>query len=514
MKVKNARLTSTLVAGLAGALVVSSLVGASASSHREAPLITEDPVADNTDTYAFVAPDDPGTDGIDESDYVTLIANWIPLEEPASGPNFHKFGDDVLYSIKVDNDGDAVEDLTYEWRFRTEDNTTPLTPGDFLYNTGTITLNDDEAAGPYSDDWKLPQTYTLTVVDSDGVRTELLADAPTPPVNIGPRSTPNYQDLANASLVVDDPENPGEFLPLIGTAFDTPPNLVSFAGQRDEAFNVDLGSVFDLGGLRPLNEAHVAPLPAEEGVDATSGYNVHTIALQVPVAEVTGDGNGVIGVWSTTSRKKTRVFSGNSGAVLQHAGPWVQVSRLGMPLVNELVVPYSLKDAFNASAPADDAQFAPAVVNPTLDNLVAALYGGSGAFSCFPDVDADRADIVAVFLTGLEGANQLATVTPSEMLRLNTGVPPTAFADANTGGFLAGDMAGFPNGRRVIDDTVDAALQVVAGAAGDCAGESPNNAVGDGVPTGEGNDLGVNESFPYLPSPHQGYDHLHDHTNS
>lgn len=513
MKVRNARLTGALVAGLTGTLVVSSLVGASASSHREAPLITEDPVSDNTDTYAFVAPDDPDTD-FDEADYVTLIANWIPLEEPASGPNFHSFGDDVLYAIHVDNDGDAVEDVTYEWRFRTEDNTDPRTPGDFLYNTGTITVEGDG----YSDDWKLPQFYTLTKVDADGNRTTLFEDAPTPPVNIGPRSTPNYDQLAQVAVRVNDPEVLAG-VPLVSAVLDTPPLAISFAGQRDEVFNVDLGSIFDLGGLRPLNEAHAAPLPSEPGVDTTSGYNVHTIALQVPKTEVTGDGNGNIGVWSTTSRKKTRVFTGNNGAQLQHAGPWVQVSRLGSPLVNELVVPYSLKDVFNASAPVDDAQFAEAVMQPTLDDLFASLYPLDA--ECFDQfngepvaVDGNRPDIVSVFLTGLPGVNQLDTVTPSEMLRLNTTIAPTPFGDANPLGVAAGDNAGFPNGRRPLDDTVDASLLVTAGFLAGCADTAPNNAVTDGVPTGEGNDLGLATSFPYLPNPHQGYDHLHDHSNS
>lgn len=514
MKAIPARLTGTLVAGLAGALVVSSLVGANASSHREAPLIATDPVADNTDIYAFVAHDDESTDGIDESDYVTLVGNWIPLEEPASGPNFHSFGDDVLYSFHVDVDGDAVADVTYEWVFSTEDNTTPLTPGDFLYNTGPITLDDDPAAGPYSDTWKLPQTYTLSVV-ADGERTVLLENAPTPPVNIGPRSTPNYEDLANAAIVVDDPENPGEFLPFIGSTFDTPPNLVSFAGQRDEVFNLDLGAIFDLGGLRPLNSAHAVPLDDTDGIDTTAGYNVHTIALQVPKADLDADEDGIIGVWSTTSRRKTRVFTGNSGASLEHAGPWVQVSRLGMPLVNELVVPYSLKDGFNASEPINDAaNYGAAVTEPVLDDLVFALYDALDE-DCFDSfggdpvaIDGARPDIVSVFLTGVPDLNQPDGVVASEMLRLNMDIEPAAsFADANTLGVLSGeDLAGFPNGRRPVDDTVDAALRVVAGVLAGCGETAPNNIVTDGVDTGAANDRGIAESFPYLPTPHSGYD--------
>ncbi|MFP5299537.1 MAG: DUF4331 domain-containing protein, partial [Actinomycetota bacterium] len=226
---------------LGAALTLASVIPTNASSHREAPLITEDPVADNTDVYAFVSPD--------RTDTVTLIANWIPFQEPAGGPNFYNFGEDVLYQIHVDNDGDAEPDVTYEWRFDTQ----IQNPNTFLYNTGPITSLDDP-------DFNYRQYYTLSAV-RDGVRSQLGSGLPVPPNNIGPRSTPNYEALADAAIVDLD-------------------GVRTFAGQRDEGFYVDVGSAFDLLGLRPFNAAHVIPLEAAPGVDGTGGFNVHTIAIQ------------------------------------------------------------------------------------------------------------------------------------------------------------------------------------------------------------------------------------------
>src|SRR5262245_7978791 len=256
-----------------------------ASSHREAPAISKDPTADVTDVYAFRSPDQPDT--------VTLIANWIPLEQPQGGPNFYTFDDNVVYAINVDTDGDGEEDVAFQWQFRTQYQNLNT----FLYNTGPITSLDDP-------DYNIRQYYTLTKVtrggpshpsfsSSDGghalaslsrsssqARTEVLVDnAPVPPVNIGPRSTPNYDALAAAAIV-----------PLIGGG-------QAFAGQRDDPFFVDLGSIFDLAGLRPLNGFHLIPLGAAAGVDGVSGYNTHTTAIQVPIDSL-GDINGVIGVYA------------------------------------------------------------------------------------------------------------------------------------------------------------------------------------------------------------------------
>ncbi len=467
--------------GVSAALALGMLVPAGASSHREAPLIAEDPVADNTDVYAFVSPDKPDT--------VTLISNWIPIEVPAGGPNFYNFGEDVLYMVHIDNNADAVADITYEWRFSTQlNNPKNPVPNTFLYTTGPITSLDDP-------DWNIKQTYTLSVVEG-GKRTELGKDLPVPPNNIGPRSTPNYPDLANAAIVK------------VG-------DLVSFAGQRDEVFPVDLGSIFDLGGLRPFNEAHLIPLPTEDGVNATNGVNVHSVVLQVPTKKLVTKDDPVIGVWSTTARRQTRTFVDGSGATPKHEGPWVQISRLGNPLVNEVVVPTELKDTFNAIPPSVDADVFPTlsapplstegdiplVTDPILASLIPILYPGVEV------PEPPRADLVAIFLTGIEGLNlPKGDVRPAEVLRLNTSIKPSN-KDPNKHdplGLLAGETDGFPNGRRLNDDVVDIELRALAGATPFTPDFNiePNNLLGDGV---SGNDQPYLTSFPYIPHPFNGY---------
>jgi hypothetical protein len=460
------------VLGLGGILATSvSLDVAQSSSHREAPLIGEDPVADNTDTYVFVSPDRP--------DSVTFVANWIPLEEPAGGPNFNRFGDDVLYVINVDNDGDAVADIEYEFRFAT----TVKSPDTFLYNVGPITAvkNQKGQAVDYTN-LNIQQTYTVHEV-RDGVRTLLAKNALTPPVNVGPRSTPNYEALANAAI------------------YGLRGGGKVFAGPRDDPFFVDLGSVFDLGGLRPFNPAHLIPLPAEPGKDEVQGYNTHSVVMQVPKTNLV-EGDPVIGVWSSTYRRQTRVFSGGDGANPVESGDWVQVSRLGMPLVNEVVIPLGQKDRFNADEPDADGQFAASVVDPELGRLIPALY--PGVFSCFPT--APRSDLVTIFLTGIPGLNQPTGVVGSEQIRLNTSIAPTPFGSQDRLGLLAGQADGFPNGRRLIDDVTDIELRAVAGATplGSCDGASPNSLLGDGV---DANDKPFLTTFPYVPAPAQGYEH-------
>jgi hypothetical protein len=456
-----------------------------ASSHREAPLISEDPVADNTDTYAFVSPDKPDT--------VTLVANWIPLEEPAGGPNFYKFGDDVLYEINIDNDGDAKDDIVYQFRFKTEIRNRRT----FLYNTGPIGSLDDQ-------NFNIRQTYSVVRIDH-GKHTVLGRHLSTPPVNIGPRSTPNYESLAAAA---------------VHTLSD---GSLVFAGQRDDPFFVDLGSAFDLLGLRPFNPAHVIPLPAADGVDGLKGYNVHTVALQVPKTLLTHDGsdgndpnnpNSIIGVYSTTWRRRVRLTrsqgddSSNedaSGNPETLDGPessrnWVQVSRLGMPLVNELVIPLGKKNRFNASEPGDDQQFLRFVQDPEPARLIPVLYPGINV------PPAPRDDLVAIFLTGIPGLNQPPNVTPSEMIRLNMGFAPSSSPDRL--GLLAGQNDGFPNGRRLVDDVVDIELRALAGGTPFTPDFNvpPNNLLGDGVNT---NDKPFLSTFPYVAVPSQGYDRQH-----
>jgi len=329
-----------LIAVAAGALALAFTLAkgtgpekATASSHREAPLISEDPVADNTDVYAFRSPDEPDT--------VTIMANYIPLEEPAGGPNFNAFGEDVLYAINIDNTADGEEDIVYEFRFRTETRN-----GDtFLYNTGPIdTLSDT--------DWNRPQFYSLARVDGRR-KTNLGQSLPTSPVNIGPRSTPTYTSLM-AAAVQDIPRGGGKV----------------FAGQIDDPFFVDLGSIFDLAGLRPFNSLHAIPLPTEPGVDGVGGFNTHMIAIQVPIDQLTRDGEihgagdpeAVLGIYASASRPRVRTLRDNGR--VSHTGREIQVSRLANPLVNEVVIPLDRKDRWNSEDPDDEEAFVEEYTDP------------------------------------------------------------------------------------------------------------------------------------------------------
>jgi len=446
-------------------VTLATVVPSGASSHREAPLISEDPVADNTDVYAFQTPDAPNT--------TTLIANWIPFEEPNGGPNFFKFGDDVLYQVHVDNNADAVPDITYEWRFTTKVQNSKT----FLYATGPISSLDDP-------DFNVRQTYTLTVV-KNGVRTVLGSNLPTPPSNVGPRSTPNYQSLAAQAVR------------------NVSGGIKSFAGQRDDPFFFDAGSVFDLLGLRPFNQAHVIPLSTAKGVDGLGGFNTHTVALQVPTSELT-NGSPIIGVYSQTKRQQVRVLQpGEPGAPPLQQGEWVNVSRLGAPLVNEVIIPLGQKDKFNNSDPVNDGQFLSYVQDPEPGRLIPVLYPGVTV------PPAPRSDLVAIFLTGLPGLNKPANVRPSEMLRLNTSIAPSApIGQGNRLGVLGGDNAGFPNGRRLEDDVIDIELRAVAGATPftPAFNISPNNVLSDGVDT---TDVPFRSRFPFLGNPSNGYNHNH-----
>jgi hypothetical protein len=471
---RRARGTAAAV-GLGAVLAASSLAPANAASHREAPLTAQDPVIDNTDVYAFVSPADPSK--------VTLIANFIPFQDPFGGPNYFFFGEDVRYDINIDNDGDAVADITYEFRFTTTD----AVPGVPVYATGPIDSLDD----PHN----RKQTYSVTVV-RDGQRSSLGQNLPVPPYNVGPRTTPNYSALANAAVR------------------DLGSGVKSFAGPRDEVFPVDLGSIFDLGGLRPLNSAHLIPLADQPGVRSLDGKNIHSIALEVPAAILKDGANGdpTIGIWSTANRKKVRVFAQNSGAKPVHRGRWVQVSRLGNPLVNEVVIPIALKDTFNTLRPSQDAAtlagldvapFAtegdiPLVTDPILADLIEILYPGVTT-----PPDGSRSDLVSIYLTGIDGLNKQRNGVPAEMLRLNTSIAPSATPNAL--GVLGGDNAGFPNGRRLGDDVVDISLRAVAGGTPFTPdfNRAPNNALGDGV---AGNDMAYLSTFPYIPHPHSGYD--------
>jgi len=475
------------IAGTGFALVaggVASQLGpmqVTASSHREAPLIAGDPRADNTDVYAFVSPDDANS--------VTLIANWQPFEEPNGGPNFYPWADDTRYNIKIDNDGDALADLTYTWVF---DTVIRNASGQFLSNTGVVTSLTDPDLNVY-------QTYDLTVQAEGGPAVALLGngdgvtspgDPIAAPSHAGPASMPNYEALRNESI---------RTLPGGGK---------TFAGQADDPFFLDL-RVFDL--LYGANATEV-------GQDTLAGYNVNTIGLQVPKSALAINNNAtrnpVVGIWSTTDRRSAEV---DDGSVPDST--FVQVSRLGNPLVNEVVIPLSLKDAFNSIGPDADAGI-PAVVDkverPILPKLIEAIYK-------VPAPAEPRNDLTEIFLQGISKANaglsgdpavvlnvdlnsqdlnadaassRGGPFRPSEMLRLNMSVPSAA--NPNRYGVLAGDVQGFPNGRRLTDDVLDIAVQAVEGAAQ--SGQLVKGLLT--IDSVDRNDKAFGTTFPYIALPH------------
>jgi len=433
-----------------------------ASSHREAPLISQDPLADNTDVYAFVSPERP--------DRVVLIANFIPLEFPSSGPNFWKFDDNVLYEIMVDNTGDAVEDITYQFRFTTQ----IANANTFLYNTGQVTSIDDP-------DLNVRQLFTLTEVRGPrrtGARSMIGQNLHVMPAHVGLISVPNYVgDLGSGvhQLSTD--------------------GIRAFAGPRDDPFFVDLGATFDLLQLRTLNGK------TGSAVDGLGNYNVHTMAIEVPISRLTrtgtapagsSDPNASIGVWSTASRPAITTRTPGNAVT---SGDFVQVSRLGMPLVNEAVVPLGVKDTFNGLEPTGDGAALGFVTNPTVPPLLQALFG-------LRTPATPRNDLVTIFLTGIPGLNQIGTSPrPAEMIRLNMAVAPSR--NPSRLGLLGGDTAGFPNGRRPADDVVDIELRALAGGTPftPAFNTAPNNALTDGV---DANDTPFFSSFPFLSSPHPG----------
>jgi Domain of unknown function (DUF4331) len=448
---------------ISGGAFALAPVASQASSHREAPLIAGDPRADNTDTYAFVSPDKSST--------VTLIANWIPFEEPNGGPNYYPFAENTHYLLHIDNNGDGVADINYIWTFTNHyrDST-----GEFLYNTGPVKNLTDKTLNFY-------QTYTLQVENGPGGPKTILKNAIVAPSDTGKASMPNYASLVKQAT--------------IGLAGGGK----TFAGQADDPFFADL-RVFDLLYGGHLNET---------SHDTLKGYNVNTLALQVPKSALAYKGNPtrnpVIGIWSTTAERAVTV---NAKGVTK-LGPYVQVSRLGNPLVNEAVVPLAYKDAFNAIPPAVDHTVTPvvnAVLDPIVPKLIQSIYGIAAPAG-------PRNDLVEIFLTGiaknaptLDGTKapiqadlnsqvlnadvNPAKFLPAEELRLNMAVPVTA--KPNRLGVLANDFQGFPNGRRLGDDVIDIALQALEGAA--VSGIVKPLAAGDGVNT---NEHPFSKTFPY-----------------
>jgi hypothetical protein len=492
--------TITAAGAAAAALASLAVPEAIASSHREAPFITRHPKVDGTDFYMFRSYE-PGRAG-----FVTIIANYVPLQDAYGGPNYFTMDPDALYEIHIDNNGDNREDITFQFRFSNTQKDIQLPVGGKnvsipLRNAGAIsgvnpgTLNERE-------------TYTVSVVRNDrrgGQRGGMLTNAAgggttfdKPVDNIGNKSIADY--AAYAALHKYDVNIPG-----CGTAGRM------FVGQRKEGFGVNLGEIFDLVNLSP---ARVLGSRSGAG-NATADKNITSIALEVPIGCLANGSDPVIGGWTTASLRQGRLLNGLPGGrdrdrPSKEGGPWVQVSRLGMPLVNEVVIGLKDKDRFNSSKPRDDGQFADYVTNPTLPALVEVLFGTAGvrAPTTFP-----RSDLIAAFLTGVPSVNQpQGGQALSEMVRLNTALPPTARGAQNSLGALACfnqgalalgnpgcDPAGFPNGRRPGDDVVDIALRVVMGVLLP-VGVAPSGQLPftDGVLV---NDANFDNAFPYLTTP-------------
>jgi hypothetical protein len=461
------------------ALVLSGVSPAFASSHREAPLISQDPVADNTDVYMFRSPD--------QTDSVTIVANYLPMEYPGGGPNFYRFGDDVLYEMHVFNNTDNREDITFQFRFKTK----VLNGNTFLYNTGPINDITDTT-------FNVRQTYSVTMIKNGRSRV-IATNVPTPPNNIGPKSTPDYTKLATEAIAAVN----------VGSKCK-PSTIKLFAGQRDDPFFVDLGAIFDLLTIRNDFGAHGG------GVDGLQGFNCQTIAIQVPIKELTANGslptsvddrNAVIGAYASAERARVRVLRFGK----QPAGSFgsqVQVSRLGEPLINEVLIPLKAKDEWNASDPVKDAQFIKYYQDPEPSRLLNALYG-------LPVPPTPRNDIVAILLTGFSlkplGIDFTNVGGPkvADLIRLNVAVPvtPASSSTFSTHGILGGDIGGFPNGRRLQDDVTDIELEALAGGTPftPTFNVAPNNQLGDGV---DFNDVSFLETFPYVATPHQGFQPL------
>jgi hypothetical protein len=523
---------SQLKFGAVSAMVLALLSSPSwASSHREAPGITEMPKVDNTDVYAFRSYE-PGREA-----YVTLIANFQPGENPGDGPNYYTMDPDAIYEIHIDNTGDAVEDLTFQFKFTNtlkNDKGKTLTVGGkdlpiALRHIGPISAPGDANLGE-------DETYTLTQVTSPSPQTRRSGTRAAvtnasgggstftkPFDNAGNKSVPGYPGYANQFVY-------GANFPGCATTGKV------FVGQRAEYFAVNLGPIFDLVNFVPIEGdndpvyGNGTPFPggitqSANNQELIGKKNVTSIAIEVPIACLTGTGNGSIGVWSTASLPQAKLVKPNPTykAPALYGGAYTQVSRLGMPLVNEVVIGLPQKDLFNAAKPTQDQALADYVTNPTFPAILDALFRApvnatlGTSFTNLAPTNFPRNDLVATFLTGIATLNQLKTVTPSEMLRLNTGVTPTPQNSQNTLGVIGNDLAGFPNGRRPGDDAVDIVLRVamgrlchpvpIAGKATDLGlckpADAPTGLVAytDGAPSSASN---IMNAFPYLNPPLRG----------
>lgn len=480
-----------------------------AASHREAPITALDTKADITDIYAFVSYDDPTK--------VTMILDVDPLLAPGNGPNYFPFDDNILYAIRIDNNNDALEEISFQVQFQTEirapdvftgfvgagggidapgNSPPPVAPGTPIVPPAITALD-----GPGSAGLSLRQTYTVTMV-KNGVSTQLTNATGGPlfavPTNVGPRTMPNYPALAAQGI------------------YSLGNGIRVFAGTVDDPFYIDLGAAFDSLNLRKGTSRAIGGVltPAQDADDNTntapdfvSGFNVNTIAIEVPIAMLTSTGTKVpannpaatIGIWGTTSRPRITVR--RAPLPTESSGSFSQVQRMGNPLINELIIGTGDKDFWSMSQPVNDSQFAHYALDPLLARVVNAVYGIN-----IPPPPRNDLLLLMEYLPPIA-----APGTPkgpvADLLRLNTGIPPAPKASRRRLAVLAGDIAGFPNGRRVSDDVTDIALRVVAGGVLVSGFDvSPNNLLGDGVNT---NDVPYQETFPYVAFAHDGRDSRH-----
>lgn len=505
-------------AGLSASIAASHT--ALAASHREAPITALDHKADITDFFAFVSYDDP--------ERTTLILNVDPLLEPSNGPNYFPFDPEITYSIHVDNNRDARPDVSFEFRFKTEiraprvftgfvgagaglkapDNSpAPVAPGTPIVPPAITALD-----GPGSEGFSLRQTYSVTFVQRDRHghqrRTRLSRgdELIAVPTNVGSRTMPDYESLVQQGI------------------YDLPKDVRVFAGTVEDPFWIDLGAAFDSLNFRPSAFAKTNGGTAVPGVlsdtqdadddtnfapDDVSGHNVNSIAVEVPTALLTATGaihtasepEAVIGTWGTTSRPRFKFYSSRAGGKAKTSRQTVQIQRMANPLFNELLIGTGAKDKWSQSEPRRDKQFADFALDPVLARVLNAIYG--------IDIPAPpRVDLLPLVQYLPPIAPDADDAGPiADLLRLNTGVAATDAADRRRLGLLAGDPAGFPNGRRVSDDVTDIATRVVAGVlAGSPFNQFPNNAIGDGV---NRNDVEYREVFPYVAAAHSGRESAH-----
>lgn len=479
---KNSFTQSLIACGVITAIGITT--SAMASSHREAPYITNTPKVDASDFYMFNSYE-PGREG-----YVTFVANYLPLQDAYGGPNYFDLDEEALYQIHIDNDGDAVEDITFSFDFNTTLKDFQL---DIDGTSVSVPLKNIGGIGPTAADTQAvnsSQSYTLDVIYGDRRtgnsapvvdQTSGSEEFLKPVDYIGTKSIGDYESYANNHIYdvsIPNCSNAGKV----------------FVGQRQESFSVNLGEVFDLVNLNPLGNVDSKP-------NTLANKNVTSLIIEVPTACLTNGTETVIGSWTTASLRQARILNpspdfDNAKSAAISGGAWTQVSRLGMPLVNEVVIGLKDKDRFNASEPSADAQFANYVTHPTFPALLEILFPGTAvAPNLYP-----RTDLVAAFLTGVDGLNQPASVTGSEMLRLNTAIAATYGGDQSNLGVLGGDNAGFPNGRRPGDDIVDAVLRVAMGALIADSDIAPNNT----APLTDGATISAQDftmTFPYLNTP-------------